>query len=529
MARPAETPKRFAHLTELSLDVTGSLVLHASDEFFAPADGLLRPASPEWREGEYTDRGKWMDGWESRRRPAAGSDFAIVRLGTPGVIEGVICDTTHFKGNAPLEVSLDALQLSPTTAVADLLGLPDARDPAELEALAGRAWLCVLPRTRVEPDRVNELLPSLELPRATHVRFRIHPDGGVARLRIFGRVRPDAALFRGPGSVDLAAIDNGGTIVSASDAFFGPAGNLLLPGRGVDMGDGWETKRRRTPGTDWCVVRLGRRGIVQRLELDTHRFKGNAPAAVRVESLDAGTSTEPAAADLSPDSRGWSVLLDTTALAPHMNHVFDPPFVRIATHLRVHILPHGGVNRLRVLGQALDTAGEARSLAVLNAMAGTGRESLLRSFCGCDRFVSLMAAALPVPSVRDLFASADRALAALGEADWLEAFASHPRLGESRAKAPGSAPEWSRAEQSGLAGAGAKAMERLRTANLAYEERFGFVFLAFASGRGPGELLELLEERLAGERDTELATASREQARITRHRIGSWIDSPAAS
>lgn len=524
MSRSCPPPEAFAHLTELSLECTGSFVLFATDDYFAPADALLRPHAPEWREGAYTERGKWMDGWESQRRRTPGHDWAVVRLGTPGAIDGVVCDTTHFKGNAPQEVSLEAVDAAPGTPAEDLLALPVAANAAEAAALGGRAWVEIVPRTAVAPDSVNVLAVAVALARASHVRLRIHPDGGVARLRIFGRVRPDPDVFLGAGSVDLAAIENGGTIALASDAFFGPPANLLLPGRGADMGEGWETRRRRTPGSDWCVVRLGRRGHVQHLELDTHFFKGNAPQAVRIDGLDADGIAE---ADL--DARlaapgGWSTVIERTALSPHRRHRLVPVRPALVTHLRVHIFPHGGINRLRAFGEAVDTAAEARALAALHALAPGERREALRAFGASDAFAAALEARLPAPSVRALLAAAMDVLGSLAPAQLVEAFAAHPELGTPPPASDASAhAAWSRAEQSALGSGAVSALERLRAGSAAYRERFGFPFIACASGRGAGELADALEERLANDREAEIGHAARELARITRLRIGRWL------
>jgi len=517
-------PDAFAHLTELSLDATGSFVLHATDDYFAPADALLRPHAPEWREGAYTERGKWMDGWESARRRTPGHDWALVRLGTPGAIEGVVCDTTHFKGNAPQEVSLEAADVSPGTRVEDLLALPVAANAAEAAALSGRAWVEVVPRTAVAPDSVNLLTPAGGLSRASHVRLRIFPDGGVARLRVFGRVRPDPDVFRGPGSVDLAAIEHGGTIALASDSFFGPPANLLLPGRGTNMGDGWETRRRRTPGSDWCVLRLGRRGHVQHLELDTHFFKGNAPQAVLVEGLDDEGLAEGALPARPGAPQGWSTVIERTALLPHRRHALVPALPALVTHLRVHIFPHGGVNRLRVFGEAADTAGEARALAALHALPAVDRREVLRSFGASAAFADELDARLPAASVRALLAAAAGAIDSLAPAALLEAFAAHAPLGAPPPAAdPSAHAAWSRGEQAALAGGAREVLERLREGGATYAARFGFPFIACAAGRGAGELAEALEERLGNDRDTEIRHAALELSRITRLRIGRWL------
>ena len=240
MSTQPPVPAAFAHLVDLAADVTGGFAVYATDDYFAEKENLLKPTAPVWDPDRYTDKGKWMDGWESQRRREPGDDFCIVRLGLPGSVHGLVVDTTHFKGNAPEQISLDGLVASHTTPARALIESPD--------------WSEILARTAVRPDSANVLASSTRSPRVTHVRLRIYPDGGVARLRVYGTVQPESSVFWGPGSVDLAAVENGGTIAAVSDEFFGPPSNLLLPGRGVNMGDGWETKRRRTPGSDWCAA-----------------------------------------------------------------------------------------------------------------------------------------------------------------------------------------------------------------------------------------------------------------------------------
>jgi allantoicase len=481
-------PPAFAALTDLSADDTGTFVVYATDDYFAPKEALVRRAPPEWREGEYTERGKWMDGWESMRKREPGHDHAILRLGTPGDIHGILCDTTHFKGNAPVAVSLEACVAPHTATAADLHGAD---------------WREVLPKTEVQANFPNVLALSAASDRATHVRLHIYPDGGVARLRIYGVVRPEPRTFWQPASIDLVAIENGGAIAEVSDQFFGPPSNLLLPGRGVNMGDGWETKRRRTPGSDWCVLQLGRRGVVQRLEVDTHFFKGNAPQSVRVEARDGDGE--------------WAELLEESPLVQHRRHVLEPARPRPVTQLRVHISPHGGVNRLRAFGHALDTPAEEARRSQLDA-------EVLRSFCGATAWVRAMDR--PHESVRALFAAADQAFAGLAASDWLEAFAAHPRIGATAkaASATAQSAAWSSGEQAGVEDAVRAA---LAAGNDRYFDKFGFVFLVCATGRKGSEMLGLLEARCENSRERELANAAREQIRITRLRVEKWLLSSA--
>ena len=523
MPQPQAVPASLASLTDLALDITGSLALHATDEFFAAKENLTKPEPPEWREGVYTERGKWMDGWESARRRTPGHDAVIVRLGTPGVIHAVVVDTTHFKGNAPEAVSLESLDVPAVTPVDDLLALPVAADAAAATALGGRAWVEVVPRTAVKPDHPNVLTVAAPAGRASHVRLRIHPDGGVARLRVLGHVVPDVSIFHTAGALDLTAIEHGGRVVQASDAFFAPASNLLLPGRGHVMGTGWETARRRTPGSDWCVIQLGRRGVVEHFVIDTWLFKGNAPLALRIEGADVGEGGAAPAAD------AWKPLVGRTPLGPHLRHAIGVPMPRPLTHLRVHMIPHGGIHRLRAFGHALDTPGERRALAALQALDPAARREALLACCGSSAFAERLAARLPVASIRSLFAAADEVFAALSEKDLLEAFAAHPALGASPTAADrGRSAEWSRGEQSALGAAVDAVRDRLAAANRDYAARHGFTFILCASGRPSSEVLAALEERLGNDRASEIANAAREQAAIMRLRIEKWLDAHGA-
>ncbi len=320
----------FTDLVDLAAERLGGAVLAANDEFFAPKENLLKAAEPVFIEGKYTDVGKWMDGWETRRRRDPGHDWAILRLGLPGIPRGVVVDTRHFRGNYPESCSIDA-------AVVE--GYPA---PAEL---AAAAWREILPLSPLEGNAPNAFALGGDLGRVTHLRLNIHPDGGVARLRVHGEVVPDWPRLARRGEIDLAGVENGGRVIACSDMFFGNRHNLILPGPSLGMHDGWETKRRRGPGHDWAVVRLGRRGHLVRAEVDTSHFKGNAPGRCILEGCDAPDSVE-------VDSlSGWRETVPQAALRPHTRHLFDDlaaggPF----THVRLSIFPDGGVARLRLFG-----------------------------------------------------------------------------------------------------------------------------------------------------------------------------------
>ncbi len=326
----------FAELVDLAAERLGGAVLIANDEFFAPKDNLLKAGAPVFLEGKYTERGKWMDGWETRRRRTPGFDWCIIRLGLPGIVRGVIVDTSFFRGNYPEHCSLDAVSLSGTPTLEELTS----------EVMS---WIPLLPQMVLTGDSQNSF-PILYDKRVTHLLFKIYPDGGVARLRVFGEVTPDwnSIKARG-GEIDLAAIEHGGMVIACSDMFFGHRHNLIMPGRAVNMSDGWETKRRRGPGHDWAIIQLGTRGQIQRIEVDTTHFRGNFPESCSLEGCNAEGSTVD---QLSDPTMTWLNVLPRTKLMAHTRHGFTDELSSAGTvsHLRFNIFPDGGVSRLRVYG-----------------------------------------------------------------------------------------------------------------------------------------------------------------------------------
>ncbi len=299
-------------LIDLASERLGAVVLAANDDFFAPKENLIKAAAPRWIEGRYTDRGKWMDGWETRRRRDAGThDWIVVRLGARGLVRGLDIETTHFKGNYPESAACD---------VGD-----------------GDRWTELLSRSPLKGDSHNLFTVDAAEP-ATHVRLRIFPDGGVARLRVHGEVVADWDQLRRRADIDLAAAEHGGFVVSCSDMFFGSRNNLIMPGDATHMGDGWETKRRRGPGHDWSIVRLAAPGTIRRVVVDTRHFKGNAPGWCDLEA--------------TRDLASWQPLVDRVALRPHAVHEFAREVQPNAglTHVRFNIYPDGGVGRLRLFG-----------------------------------------------------------------------------------------------------------------------------------------------------------------------------------
>ena len=332
----------FTDLIDLASERLGGAAVAANDEFFAPRDRLVLAAPPAWHEGEYTERGKWMDGWETRRRRDVDDetcDWCVIRLGAPGIVRGVDVDTAFFKGNFPASCAIDAS------------ALPGLATPDEVTAAP---WRPLLLRTALRGDSHN-LFDITDAERVTHLRLRIFPDGGVARLRAYGEAVADWPRLRLRGDVDLAAAEHGGLVVACSDMFFGSRHNLIMPGDATHMGDGWETQRRRGPGHDWTIVRLGTRGAIRRAEVDTRHFKGNAPGACSLDGLDGDDAMALRQADAGADQ--WKALMPRTPLQPHARHSFEETLVDIGgiSHVRFNIFPDGGVGRLRLFGRPVGT------------------------------------------------------------------------------------------------------------------------------------------------------------------------------
>jgi allantoicase len=325
----------FADFVDLASRRLGGGVIAASDEFFGAKEALVRPEPAEFQPHTFGAKGQVVDGWETRRRrgpreaphPADGDyDWAIVRLGVPGVIWGVVVDTAHFTGNYPAACAVDAAAVPGHPSVAEVVGT---------------RWTEIVPHGGLTGNSAYGFEISSEA-RWTHVRLRIYPDGGVARLRVHGEVVPDPALLRGL-TFDLAAQEWGGVAEAASNQFYSSPRNVNAPGHAAVMGEGWETGRRRDDGHDWVRLRLAAQGLISALEIDTSHFLGNAPGWAALRGADALTS------DVE-DAKAWFDLLPLTPLQPDTRHRLRLPGDRSATHIRLDVYPDGGVARLRAVG-----------------------------------------------------------------------------------------------------------------------------------------------------------------------------------
>jgi allantoicase len=333
-AREHDDTPAFTRLADLASARVGGRALASSDDFFAPRANLLKPAPAIFVPGKFTSRGKWIDGWESRRRRSPGHDWCVVALGMRGRIVGVDVDTSHFVGNHPSHCSIEAIDGSGAVN-------------ASIAARQGAPWRTILAESPLQGNCHNYFRIDANAP-VSHIRLNIYPDGGVARFRAYGDVLVDwTRVARTGRAADLASIRNGGLVLGASDMHFGSKDNMIMPGRARNMGDGWETRRRRGPGHDWAIVRLGARGLLTRVEIDTNHFKGNYPDSASLEGclIDADSL---AALELAQ----WRTVLPQTKLRAHRRHLFSRELeaTGAVSHVRLNIFPDGGVSRLRVHG-----------------------------------------------------------------------------------------------------------------------------------------------------------------------------------
>ncbi|HEV7909150.1 MAG TPA: allantoicase [Pseudonocardiaceae bacterium] len=316
----------WTRLPDLASHAVGGSVVWANDELFAERENLIKVADPEYQPHTFGHRGQVYDGWETRRRREPGDDQAVVHLGLPGVLHGVVVDTAFFTGNYPPHASVEA------TAVE---GYPSP------EELATAEWETVVPKSSLGGDEKHHFSVASDR-RYTHVRLTMYPDGGIARLRVHGEPVADPRHFVA-GAIDLAALENGAQVTGCSNMFYSSPSNLLAPGQATVMGEGWETARRRDDGNDWVALRLAAPGTVVLAELDTSHFKGNAPGWASVRGCDA-RKADP------EDAASWFDLLPRTRLQPDTRHRFRLPGDTEVTHARLDIFPDGGMARLRLFG-----------------------------------------------------------------------------------------------------------------------------------------------------------------------------------
>jgi allantoicase len=305
-----------------------------SDDFFGEVTRMLNDKDPIFIEDKYDNHGKWMDGWESKRRRDGGNDWAILKLGSAGIISKIEIDTSYFTGNFPPFFSLEGIY-------------------SETEPNKDSNWKSLIAKTNLVGDCKNNFELNLK-EKFNFVRLQIFPDGGVARIRLFGEVKYNWDRFNNEEIIELSSLKLGGSILAYNNAHYGDVSALLSEGRGKTMGDGWETRRRREPGNDWIIIKLAQKGIIEKIEIDTAHFKGNYPdrASIQAISIDKNITTK----DLIQSSENWDVILDETKLTADNIHEYEinSNSKAEATHIRLNIYPDGGVSRLRIFGKKLD-------------------------------------------------------------------------------------------------------------------------------------------------------------------------------
>jgi len=309
----------------------GAEVLYATDDFFADKSRLILDAPPQFDPDKYDTNGKYMDGWESRRRRQGGHDFCIVKLGARGIIRGVDIDTSYFTGNYPPSASIEACVSAST--------------PGE-----GTKWTEILSAVTLGPSAHH--FHAIESAEAwTHLRLHIYPDGGVARLRVYGEPIPSWEGKDRSALHELSLANNGGRIIAYNNAHYGSVWTLLTSGRGINMGDGWETRRRREPGNDWIMIKLGAPGTVEKIEVDTCHYKGNYPDRCSLQAaLVDGTSEK----SVITEAMFWPELMSEQKLGMDRIHTFTGDAIQMlgpVNYVKLNIFPDGGVSRLRIFGR----------------------------------------------------------------------------------------------------------------------------------------------------------------------------------
>jgi len=319
-------------MIDLAQERLGSKVVYRTDEFFAKANRIIKTEEPIFIVNKFDNHGKWMDGWETKRKRTIGNDYLIIRLGKEGIIEKVNIDTSHFNGNQPSFASIQGCNSKKK--------IP----PKNIN------WKTILSKKKTKPNAHN-FFSIKNKSIFTHVKLNIYPDGGVARLRLYGKIAFDKIFF-GKKTVNLASMLNGASIISFNNEHFGKAENILAPGKGKNMGDGWETRRSRGKNFDWLIFKCAAVGKIDKIQIDTHHFKGNYPDMCSIQGayLNENSSIK----SIISKSKKWKIILNKVKLYANKKHNFKNKLMRNnkINYIRVNIFPDGGISRIKVFGKA---------------------------------------------------------------------------------------------------------------------------------------------------------------------------------
>ena len=317
--------------TDLANPLLGTKIIKCTDEFFAPAKRIINPLAPIFKENVFDNHGKWMDGWETRRRRLKGNDYVIIKLGKPGKIKIIDIDTSFFNGNQPEYVQLEGCF-------------------AKNNNLKNIKWIKITKKNKIKPNH-NNILKSISSKTFNLIRLNIFPDGGVARLRILGNIDLSLQKISNKKNIDLASVINGSQIVACSDEHFGNANNILLPGKSKNMGNGWETRRRRGKGYDWVLLKLGVRGYPTSFEINTHHFKGNFPDCFSIQGI--SNIKKKSINSIIKNSKKWETIIAKTKLKPDTSQKIKTlkKFYKKYNYIKLNIYPEGGISRFRIYGK----------------------------------------------------------------------------------------------------------------------------------------------------------------------------------
>ena len=317
-------------LIDLAQPRLGSKVIFKTDDFFASAKRIINPLPAVFKEGLFDKNGKWMDGWESRRKRTPGHDYLIIKLGKPGSISRVDVDTSHFNGNQPSMVSLEVCY-------------------SKSNSIKNFKWKPFISKTKANS---HHLFKTSSRSIVTHVKLNIFPDGGVARLRLYGSISKKNSNF-GNKIVNLTSLLNGASVVACNNEHFGKAENILAPGKAKNMGDGWETRRRRDKGFDWLILNSIKGNKINKIEISTHHFKGNFPSHCSLQAT--YITNKKTSSSIVTDSDKWKLLLDKVKLSANKTHVFKNKLMtnNKINYIKINIYPDGGISRFRMFGKSI--------------------------------------------------------------------------------------------------------------------------------------------------------------------------------
>jgi|TARA_B110000003_G_C16524863_1_gene486530 allantoicase len=319
-------------LIDLAQPRLGSKVIFKTDDFFAPANRIIDPKKPVFKDGLFTKDGKWMDGWESRRKRTSGHDYLIIKLGKPGSIKKVDIDTSFFNGNQPSMISLEGCN-------------------SKSKSIKNLKWKTIINKKRTKANSHHFFTISSKLV-FTHIKFNIFPDGGVARLRLYGSISKKENNFKNK-IINLASLLNGSSVIACNNEHFGKAENILAPGIAKNMGDGWETRRRRSKGYDWVILNTVKGNKISKIEISTHHFKGNFPSHCSLQAT--FISSEKSSSSIVKDSNKWKFLMNKVSLSSNKTHIFKNRLMKNnkINFIKINIFPDGGISRFKIFGKSI--------------------------------------------------------------------------------------------------------------------------------------------------------------------------------